>query len=79
MPIQIRIAANPPYISCSDRQDLLKRKRFSHLSQLVGGTSGNLGDPQRSQLRLELIELGEEVGLVPVHCNGRLCRVDGMR
>jgi len=60
-------------------QEHSKENRFSHLSQLVGRTSGNLGNPQRSQLRLELIELGEEVGLVPVDCNGRLHTVDGKR
>lgn len=33
-------------------------------SQLVGASTGNLGDPQRGQLGLELIELGEQVSLV---------------
>lgn len=42
-----------------------ERKTASHLSELVGRSTGDLGDPQGSQLGLEFIELGEEVGLVP--------------
>jgi hypothetical protein len=53
-----------------------ERKTASHLSELVGRSTGDLGDPQRSQLGLEFIELGEEVGLVPAGSRWLFVKVD---
>ena len=54
-----------PLLLVDDGQDSGDRLSDTvDLSELVGRSTGDLGDPQRSQLGLEFIELGEEVGLV---------------
>jgi hypothetical protein len=53
-----------------------RKKTASHLSELVGRSTGDLGDPQGSQLGLEFIELGEEVGLVPTESRWLFVKVD---
>lgn len=40
-----------------------KKKHHIHLGELVRGTAGDLCDPEQGKLRLELLELGEKVGL----------------
>ncbi len=50
--------ANSPTLICS-------LARASHFGQLGSRTTGNLLDPEGEQLGLELVELLEQVGLVP--------------
>jgi hypothetical protein len=44
---------------------ILQPKPNAHLGQLARASTGNLLDPKRCQLGLQLVELSEEVGLVP--------------
>jgi len=63
---RVRTASHTPTLLLDNQAShRAGKKTASHLSELVGRSTGDLGDPQGSQLGLEFIELGEEVGLVP--------------
>ena len=74
---RVRPASHTPALLLDDQAShRAGKKTASHLSELVGRSTGDLGDPQGSQLGLEFIELGEEVGLVPAGSRWLFVKVD---